>query len=77
MHIGMTKQKILFHIGEQASYGYGIAKKLDIPVSTVYGHLKDLHKREIISRKRKNSDRQIYYTLTEKGERLITVLREH
>ena len=77
MQIGMTKQKILIHIEEQDSYGYIIAEELDIPVSTVYGHLKDLYKKEIIYRKRKNSDRQIYYSLTEKGKRLVVVLKEY
>lgn len=77
MHIGERKKEILFHIKEQDSYGYEIAKTLDIPVSTVYGHIKDLFEKEIISRKRKNADRQIYYYLTEKGKRLVTVLNEY
>lgn len=52
--------------------GYKLALTLTLPLSTVYGHLKDLKKLGLIELKMK--DRQIIYNLTEKGKLIIKII---
>lgn len=71
--IGDTKKRILMEISKGPSYGYKLALNLTLPLSTVYGHLKDLKKLGLIEHKTK--DRQIVYNLTDKGRVFIGVLK--
>jgi DNA-binding PadR family transcriptional regulator len=41
MNIGETKEKILYSLERQSSHGYELSKTLDVPLSTIYGHLKE------------------------------------
>jgi len=70
--IGSTKKKILLEISKKPCHGYKLAMGLTLPLSTVYGHLKDLKKLGVIESKMK--DRQIIYNLTEKGKLFIEVI---
>jgi DNA-binding PadR family transcriptional regulator len=77
MYIGKTKQRILSSIEKNETYGYKLSKDLDLPVSTIYGHLKDFLDREIIEKTDiKNENGRIFYKITEKGKRLILVVNE-
>lgn len=71
--IGSTKKKILLEIAKEPSYGYKLALSLTLPLSTVYGHLQDLQKLDLIVNKTK--DRQIVYELTEKGKLFVKVIQ--
>jgi DNA-binding PadR family transcriptional regulator len=71
--IGSTKKKILLEIAKKPSHGYQIAIILTLPLSTVYGHLKDLQELGLIEKK--IYDRQIIYSLTEKGRTFIKVIK--
>jgi len=70
--MGSTKKKILLGISKESCHGYKLALTLTLPLSTVYGHLKDLEKLGLIKSKMK--DRQIIYELTEKGKLFIKVI---
>lgn len=70
--IGVTKSNILKEIEKTNSHGYKLAKNLDLPLSTVYGHLKDLKKLELIKPQKK--DRQIKYELTDKGKLMLEII---
>ena len=70
--IGSTKKKIFLEISKKSCHGYKLAMKLTLPLSTVYGHLKDLEKLGLIESKMK--DRQIIYDLTEKGKLVIKII---
>jgi len=71
--IGSTKKKILLEISKEPCHGYKLALNLTLPLSTVYGHLKDLKKLGLIESEEK--DRQIIYELTEKGRNFIEVIK--
>jgi len=70
--IGSTKKRILMQIAENPSHGYKLALDLSLPLSTVYGHLKDLKRLSLI--KSEEKDRQIVYELTEKGKLFIKII---
>lgn len=71
--IGSTKKKILLEIAKRPSHGYQLALSLTLPLSTVYGHLGDLHKLGLIEKK--IQERQIIYHLTDKGKNFIKVIQ--
>jgi len=71
--IGKTKQKILEEITKHPIHGYQIAHNLELPLSTVYGHLKDLQNIGLI--KGKKGCPQIIYSTTEKGILLLQVIK--
>jgi len=71
--IGDTKKKILMEISKESSHGYKLALNLTLPLSTAYGHLKDLKELGLVEHKTK--DRQIVYNLTDKGKVFIGVLK--
>lgn len=71
--IGSTKKKILLEISKEPCHGYKLAMELTLPLSTVYGHLKDLKKLGLIESK--IIDRQIIYKITEKGSLILKVIR--
>lgn len=77
MNIGKTKEKILYSLEKQPSHGYKLSKILDVPLSTIYGHLKEFRKRNIITPVKKNDERKITYELTEKGKRVLQVIKEY
>jgi len=70
--IGSTKKKILLELSKEPCHGYKLALTLTLPLSTVYGHLKDLKKLSLI--KSEEKDRQIVYELTEKGKLVIKII---
>jgi len=70
--IGSTKKKILLEISKKPCHGYKLAMELTLPLSTVYGHLKDLKELGLISCT--TCDRQIVYELTEKGKIYIKII---
>ncbi|HMA82595.1 MAG TPA: helix-turn-helix transcriptional regulator [Candidatus Thermoplasmatota archaeon] len=77
MNIGETKEKILHSLEAQPSHGYKLSKILDVPLSTIYGHLKEFRKRNIITPIDEKNERRIIYQLTEKGKRVLQVIKEY
>jgi DNA-binding PadR family transcriptional regulator len=71
--IGDTKKQILLEIEKKPTYGYRLAETLTLPLSTIYGHLKDLKELELITKY--EEDRQKIYTLTEKGKQFVKILK--
>jgi len=77
MNIGETKEKILYSLERQSSHGYELSKTLDVPLSTIYGHLKEFRQRKLIKPVNESTDRKIIYELTEKGKRVLQVIKEY
>jgi predicted transcriptional regulator len=71
--IGSTKKKILLEIAKKPSYGYQLAISLTLPLSTIYGHLKDLQQLDLIEKK--ICDKQIVYGLTDRGKTFVKVIQ--
>lgn len=71
--IGETKKKILLEIAKGPIHGYKLALNLTLPLSTIYGHLKDLKELDLIENQ--TIERQIIYNLTHKGKIFIEVLK--
>jgi DNA-binding PadR family transcriptional regulator len=67
--ISQTKKKILLEIKDNTFHGYILSKKLEIPISSVYEHLKELREAGLIEYK--EEDRRKIYQLTEKGLMLL------
>jgi len=77
--ISMTKLNILKTLRDHPSYGLEIANRLSITVSSIYKHLIYLLENGFIDIKEIGSKSTRYkkiYQLTEKGEKLITLLTE-
>lgn len=72
--IGPTKKRILLELEKGRAHGYKLSSDLTLPLSTIYGHLRDLSELGLVESK--TIDRQIIYTLTEKGKKLIKILEE-
>ncbi len=72
--VGVTKKKILKEIHKQPCHGYDIHKKLKLPISTVYEHLKEIEKANLI--RAKIVGKRKIYSLTSKGELLLKGLGE-
>jgi len=70
--VSSTKKKILDEIASHPTHGYEISKRLDIPISSVYEHLKELQEHELIEYE--ESGRRKVYILTEKGKLLLKAL---
>ncbi len=77
MNIGQTKEKILYSLERKPSHGYELSKTLEVPLSTIYGHLKEFRKRNLISPIDETTDRKITYQLTEKGKRVLQIIKEY
>ena len=77
MNIGETKEKILYSLEKNPSHGYELSKTLDVPLSTIYGHLKEFRERKLIDSTEESTDRRIIYELTEKGKRVLQVIKEY
>lgn len=65
---------MLLEIAKQPIHGYQLASVLELPLSTVYGHLKDLKDMGLIAVEQGCS--KIVYTPTQKGKTLIALLDE-
>ena len=77
MNIGETKKKILYALEENPLHGYKLSKTLDVPLSKIYGHLKEFRQRNLITSTSNGDERQIIYRLTEKGKRVLEVIKEY
>lgn len=70
--VSNTKKQILEEIQNNPTYGYTLAKKLDLPISFIYEHLRELREAGLINYVEK--DRKKIYQLTEKGTLLLKVI---
>ena len=70
--IGETKHKILLALRKERLHGYRLAKVVDIPVTGIYQHLRELEKEGLVSFQRDGSRK--VYLLTSKGDKLLDVL---
>ena len=70
--VSKTKKQILEEIKNNPTYGYTLAKKLDLPISFIYEHLRELREAGLINYVEK--DRKKIYQLTEKGTLLLKVI---
>lgn len=73
--LGKTKQCILQELKKEPLHGYEIARRTKIPVTGIYQHLKELSKDGLIEKSEKEGRRKSY-TLTKKGEALLSILSE-
>ncbi len=73
--LGRTKKKILKQIENKPLHGYKIASALNLSLSTVYGHLKDLKQMNLI-KEEDEQNRSKKYTLTEKGKELLRIFEK-
>ncbi len=71
--VGKTKKQILKELQDNPSHGYSLANKLDIPVSFIYEHLKELREAELIEYV--EEDRKKIYHLTKKGIMLLKAIK--
>lgn len=71
--LGESKRKILFQLAEQDLHGYDLALKIGISVTGIYQHLKELVDEDLITIIKNN--RKKTYTLTEKGNKLVEIIR--
>jgi DNA-binding PadR family transcriptional regulator len=67
-----TKRRMLMRLRESSLHGYELAREVDIPVTGIYQHLRELEAEGLITYKKVN--RRKVFSLTEKGTRLIDVL---
>jgi len=72
--LGKTKTRILIELGKGELHGYELARKIGIPVTGIYYHLKELNDEGFIASK--EFGRRKVYSLTPKGEKLISILRD-
>lgn len=70
--ISQTKKKMLQEIKDNTFHGYILSKKIDIPISSVYEHLKELREAGLIEYK--EDGRRKIYRLTEKGQMLLKAI---
>jgi len=70
--MGETKKRILKELKKDSLHGYDLAKRLSIPVTGIYQHLKDLSEDNLITSKQ--IGRRKLYSLTKKGEVLLSIL---
>lgn len=65
--------KILNELKNNPSHGYELSKKIELPLTFIYQHLKELRNAGLIDAEEKG--RKKIYHLTEKGELLLKVLK--
>lgn len=70
--LAKTKMKILIELSNNALHGYELARKLGIPVTGIYYHLKELADEGLIVSEK--SGRRKVYSLTAKGKSLVSIL---
>jgi DNA-binding PadR family transcriptional regulator len=71
--LGKSKAKILRELDHRSLHGYELAKKLDIPITGIYQHLKHLTADGLIA-SNGGQGRRKFYSLTKKGQTLLDVL---
>ncbi|VVB54582.1 Transcriptional regulator PadR-like family protein [uncultured archaeon] len=71
--IGKTKVSILSLLSGTRLHGYEIAKRLSLPITGIYQHLKDLKKAGFTESKL-NGRKKEYY-LTERGKKLLELVK--
>jgi predicted transcriptional regulator len=67
-----TKRRILKELQTSRLHGYELAKRLNLPLTGIYQHLRELSDDKLIISQEKG--RRIVYSLTKKGEALLTIL---
>jgi len=72
--LGSSKRRILIILKDEPLHGYEIAKRLDLPLTGIYTHLKELSELDLIE-SQENGRRNIY-SLTAKGRKLIELLED-
>ena len=72
--ISKTKTRILLELGKNKLHGYELARKMGLPVTGIYYHLRGLTEEGLIASE--EFGRRKVYSLTKKGETLISVLRD-
>ncbi len=70
--LGETKKQIIEELRRGSSHGYELAQTLDVSVTGIYQHLKDLSGEGLIEH-RKEGRRKVY-RLTRRGRDLIRAL---
>ena len=73
--LGKTKKCILKELKNLSLHGYEIAKRLNIPLTGIYQHLKDLSEDGLIVSQQVG--RRKIYSLTSKGEVLLSILENN
>jgi len=72
--LGETKKRILLELEGGGLHGYQLARQLDIPVTGIYQHLKELSSEGLIISKK--DARKKVYSLTEKGRKLVELIKD-
>jgi len=70
--ISHPKKIILKEIQDDSCHGYTLAQKLNMPLSSIYEHLKEL--REVGLVKCSKEGRRKIYQLTDKGKMLLKAI---
>jgi predicted transcriptional regulator len=70
--LSKTKMRILIELGNGKLHGYELARKIGIPVTGIYYHLKELADEGLIVSEK--SGRRRVNSLTAKGKSLISIL---
>ena len=70
--ISKTKLKILEELKKNPDHGYTLSQNLELPLTFIYQHLKELREAGLIGIEEK--ERKKIYHLTEKGEMLLKAL---
>jgi len=70
--VGRTRALILSALAEESLHGYELARRLNLPVTGIYQHLKALSRDKLIVDT--ESGRRRVYSLTKKGRALVAIL---
>ncbi len=70
--LGVTKSRILEELSRRDLHGYELARKVGIPVTGIYQHLRELSADGLISHE--IVGRRKTFSLTTKGRRLIELI---
>ena len=70
--VSQTKKVILQEIHNNQFHGYVIAKNLNLPLSSIYEHLKELRQAGLV--KYSKQGRRKIYQLTDKGIMLLSTV---
>jgi len=70
--VSNPKKRILQEIRQNPSHGYTMSQKVNLPLSSIYEHLKELTEAKLVTYA--EEDRRKIYQLTEKGKMLLRAL---
>ena len=70
--ISHPKKMILQELQKNQCHGYTLAQKLNMPLSSIYEHLKELREAGLV--KCSKEGRRKIYQLTDKGEMLLKAI---